>query len=196
MLIRITCWDGAHGRTGQIIVIRKEDLISFWNRIFSFIAFLRENCFDWRLPSLHGITWRQPSSGMWNAFSVFCCLVNFQTVMITLSVLSGLLVLGLLVCCLCCCCRRRRRQRIRWVMWPLGGTQWLVIRRGWYGPVRLQRPRCAQRTVPHTIKPWALKRVFRVYKRRFKGHFHFLKIHVVANFVSKSPIARPHIAKQ
>ncbi|XP_019731178.1 PTTG1 interacting protein b isoform X1 [Hippocampus comes] len=40
------------------------------------------------------------------------CWVNFQTVMITLSVLSGLLVLGLLVCCLCCCCRRRRRQRV------------------------------------------------------------------------------------
>ncbi|XP_037095003.1 pituitary tumor-transforming gene 1 protein-interacting protein-like [Syngnathus acus] len=41
------------------------------------------------------------------------CWVNFQTVLITLGALSGLLILALLVCCMCCCCRRhRRRQRV------------------------------------------------------------------------------------
>ncbi|XP_077393182.1 pituitary tumor-transforming gene 1 protein-interacting protein-like [Festucalex cinctus] len=40
------------------------------------------------------------------------CWVNFETLMITLGVLCGVLLLAVLVCCLCCCCRRRRRQRV------------------------------------------------------------------------------------
>ncbi|XP_077473417.1 pituitary tumor-transforming gene 1 protein-interacting protein-like [Stigmatopora argus] len=40
------------------------------------------------------------------------CWVNLKVMLITLSLLVGLVLLAMLVCCLCCCCRRRRHQRV------------------------------------------------------------------------------------
>lgn len=41
------------------------------------------------------------------------CWVNFQVLMISMSVVGAALVIGLLLCCLCCCCRRRRAGQSR-----------------------------------------------------------------------------------
>lgn len=36
------------------------------------------------------------------------CWVNFQILIITMSVLAGIIIIGILVCCLCCCCKCER----------------------------------------------------------------------------------------
>ncbi|XP_042350784.1 PTTG1 interacting protein b [Plectropomus leopardus] len=36
------------------------------------------------------------------------CWVNFQILIITMSVLGGIIVIAILVCCLCCCCKCER----------------------------------------------------------------------------------------
>ncbi|XP_061827500.1 PTTG1 interacting protein b [Nerophis lumbriciformis] len=38
------------------------------------------------------------------------CWVNFQILIITLSVIAGVLLIALLACCMCCCCRRQRTR--------------------------------------------------------------------------------------
>uniref|UniRef100_A0A146ZQ44 Pituitary tumor-transforming gene 1 protein-interacting protein n=1 Tax=Fundulus heteroclitus TaxID=8078 RepID=A0A146ZQ44_FUNHE len=36
------------------------------------------------------------------------CWVNFQILIITMSVLAGVIIIAVLVCCLCCCCKCER----------------------------------------------------------------------------------------
>uniref|UniRef100_F7GKL0 PTTG1 interacting protein n=1 Tax=Monodelphis domestica TaxID=13616 RepID=F7GKL0_MONDO len=38
------------------------------------------------------------------------CWVNFEALIIAMSVVGGILLLGITVCC-CCCCRKRKSQR-------------------------------------------------------------------------------------
>ncbi|CAH6789864.1 Pttg1ip [Phodopus roborovskii] len=45
------------------------------------------------------------SSARWGV-----CWVNFEALIITMSVLGGSVLLGITVCC-CCCCRRRNKSR-------------------------------------------------------------------------------------
>ncbi|KAK7795754.1 hypothetical protein U0070_013388 [Myodes glareolus] len=45
------------------------------------------------------------SSARWGV-----CWVNFEALIITMSVLGGSVLLGITVCC-CCCCRSRKRSR-------------------------------------------------------------------------------------
>ncbi|EHH51818.1 hypothetical protein EGM_12113, partial [Macaca fascicularis] len=47
----------------------------------------------------------EPSSGGW--VGVF---VNFEALIITMSVVGGALLLGIAICC-CCCCRRKRSRK-------------------------------------------------------------------------------------
>ncbi|XP_067142098.1 pituitary tumor-transforming gene 1 protein-interacting protein-like isoform X2 [Centruroides vittatus] len=46
------------------------------------------------------------------------CLVNFQTLIITMSVIGGVLIIGIIVCCYCCCRKQGRdkwaRQQAKW----------------------------------------------------------------------------------
>lgn len=46
------------------------------------------------------------SSARWGV-----CWVNFQALIIAMSVLGGIILLGITVCCCCCCCRRRKRSQ-------------------------------------------------------------------------------------
>ncbi|KAM4697847.1 LOW QUALITY PROTEIN: pituitary tumor-transforming gene 1 protein-interacting protein [Rhinophrynus dorsalis] len=38
------------------------------------------------------------------------CWVNFEALIITFSVVGGVLVLSLVVCCYCCCCRKKKKN--------------------------------------------------------------------------------------
>ncbi|KAG9477502.1 pituitary tumor-transforming gene 1 protein-interacting protein [Eleutherodactylus coqui] len=38
------------------------------------------------------------------------CWVNFEAVIITVSVIGGVLILSLVICCYCCCCRRKKNR--------------------------------------------------------------------------------------
>lgn len=46
-------------------------------------------------------------------FLFLCDLVNFEALVITIAVVFGVIVLGLLVCC-CCCCVRCKKTQPRW----------------------------------------------------------------------------------
>uniref|UniRef100_A0A8D1KGE0 Pituitary tumor-transforming gene 1 protein-interacting protein n=1 Tax=Sus scrofa TaxID=9823 RepID=A0A8D1KGE0_PIG len=48
----------------------------------------------------------QLSSARWGV-----CWVNFEALIITLSVLGGSVLLGVAICCCCCCCPRKRSRR-------------------------------------------------------------------------------------
>ncbi|XP_076361152.1 pituitary tumor-transforming gene 1 protein-interacting protein-like [Tachypleus tridentatus] len=37
------------------------------------------------------------------------CLINFEALIISLSVISGVIILAIIICC-CCCCRKRKRR--------------------------------------------------------------------------------------
>ncbi|PNI55870.1 PTTG1IP isoform 4 [Pan troglodytes] len=45
------------------------------------------------------------SSARWGV-----CWVNFEALIITMSVVGGTLLLGIVICC-CCCCRRKRSRK-------------------------------------------------------------------------------------
>ncbi|XP_064332704.1 pituitary tumor-transforming gene 1 protein-interacting protein isoform X1 [Camelus dromedarius] len=47
----------------------------------------------------------QLSSARWGV-----CWVNFEALIITMSVIGGTILLGVAVCCCCCCCRRKRSR--------------------------------------------------------------------------------------
>uniref|UniRef100_A0A5F9CQD8 PSI domain-containing protein n=1 Tax=Oryctolagus cuniculus TaxID=9986 RepID=A0A5F9CQD8_RABIT len=46
------------------------------------------------------------SSARWGV-----CWVNFEALIITMSVMGGTVLLGIAVCCCCCCCRRKRSRK-------------------------------------------------------------------------------------
>uniref|UniRef100_M3YFR6 PTTG1 interacting protein n=2 Tax=Mustela putorius furo TaxID=9669 RepID=M3YFR6_MUSPF len=46
------------------------------------------------------------SSARWGV-----CWVNFEALIITLSVVGGAVLLAVAVCCACCCCRRKRSRK-------------------------------------------------------------------------------------
>lgn len=46
------------------------------------------------------------SSARWGV-----CWVNFEALIITMSVIGGILLLAIVTCCCCCCCRRKKRNR-------------------------------------------------------------------------------------
>ncbi|GAB1295270.1 Pituitary tumor-transforming gene 1 protein-interacting protein [Apodemus speciosus] len=46
------------------------------------------------------------SSARWGV-----CWVNFEALIITMSVLGGSVLLAIAVCCCCCCCRRKRSRK-------------------------------------------------------------------------------------
>ncbi|XP_072826410.1 pituitary tumor-transforming gene 1 protein-interacting protein [Vicugna pacos] len=47
----------------------------------------------------------QLSSARWGV-----CWVNFEALIVTMSVIGGTILLGVAVCCCCCCCRRKRSR--------------------------------------------------------------------------------------
>lgn len=59
----------------------------------------------------------------------FWSAVNFQILIITMSVLAGVVVVSVVVCCLCCCCKC---ERAGWARGQTNLWQWnLVWRRRW-----------------------------------------------------------------
>ncbi|XP_074180089.1 pituitary tumor-transforming gene 1 protein-interacting protein [Rhinolophus sinicus] len=46
------------------------------------------------------------SSARWGV-----CWVNFEALIIAMSVIGGILLLAIVTCCCCCCCRRKKRNR-------------------------------------------------------------------------------------
>ncbi|XP_029462029.1 pituitary tumor-transforming gene 1 protein-interacting protein [Rhinatrema bivittatum] len=39
------------------------------------------------------------------------CWVNFEALIIAMSVVGGVLIIGLCVCCWCCCCRKKKSRK-------------------------------------------------------------------------------------
>uniref|UniRef100_A0A7N4NV35 PSI domain-containing protein n=1 Tax=Sarcophilus harrisii TaxID=9305 RepID=A0A7N4NV35_SARHA len=48
----------------------------------------------------------QLSSARWGV-----CWVNFEALIIAMSVVGGALLLGITICCCCCCCRKKKNPR-------------------------------------------------------------------------------------
>ncbi|XP_006169536.1 pituitary tumor-transforming gene 1 protein-interacting protein [Tupaia chinensis] len=49
----------------------------------------------------------QLSSARWGV-----CWVNFEALIIAMSVVGGTLILGVAVCCCCCCCKKKRSRKL------------------------------------------------------------------------------------
>ncbi|XP_034029863.1 pituitary tumor-transforming gene 1 protein-interacting protein isoform X2 [Thalassophryne amazonica] len=70
-------------------------------------CFTTNNCthypVSWLLPPPSVCKWSQARWGV--------CWLNFEALVITLSVIGGTLLLSLIICCCCCCCCKKRRSR-------------------------------------------------------------------------------------
>lgn len=78
------------------------------------LSFKRKNESLYKLTAgKHDVKNKNKKNKPVSVFLFLCDLVNFEALVITIAVVFGVIVLGLLVCC-CCCCVRCKKTQPRW----------------------------------------------------------------------------------
>ncbi|KAJ7325000.1 hypothetical protein JRQ81_018020 [Phrynocephalus forsythii] len=65
-----------------------------------------KKCMDYPVRNILPISLCELSAARWGV-----CWVNFEALIITMSVVGGTILIGLFVCCYCCCCKKKKIRK-------------------------------------------------------------------------------------